>query len=346
MSGQAIYLKDNKFSEIVMRLLPYEEKEREVLVKREEDTDLKFGLDPYKRPTKDILDYGVMNLDKPEGPSSHQISAYAKKIIGVDKAGHSGTLDPKVTGVLPIAFGKATRVTQSLLTAGKEYVCLMRLHSNIDPGEIHKVMKKFTGTIKQLPPVRSAVKRRPRYRKVYYLDILDINGKDVLFIVGTEAGTYIRKLCHDIGQKLGSGAHMFELRRTRAGPFKEDTLHTLQELTDAYHFYKEKGEDELLRKIILPPEEAVSHIPKIWVLDTSVDTLCHGATLKVPGIAKLHSGIEPDMTVAVMTLKEELVMTATAKLASNVVLKKDHGIAAKPDQVFMKRGTYPKIEKG
>ncbi|MBU0472132.1 MAG: RNA-guided pseudouridylation complex pseudouridine synthase subunit Cbf5 [Nanoarchaeota archaeon] len=328
-----------------MNKLPFELKERKILVKREASTDSKFGTNPDDRPIKQLINYGVVNIDKPDGPSSHQVSAYVKQILNLSKSGHSGTLDPGVTGLLPVALEKATRVVQSLLTAGKEYVCLMRLHKDVSEQLIRDVMGSFVGNIKQLPPKKCAVKRQERYRTIYYLEIIDIDGKDVLFRVGTQAGTYIRKLCHDIGRKLGIGANMFELRRTKVGPFKEDTLCTLQDLKDAYFFFKESGDETYLRKLIMPPEYAVQHLPKIWILDSAVDALCHGATLKVPGISKLHTGIEPDMKVAIMTLKDELVMTAIARLNSNKMLSEDKGVAAMPDQVFMAPGIYPKIEK-
>jgi len=324
--------------------LPFELKKRKILVRKDVGTNAKFGVRPDERDVLQILEYGIVNVDKPQGPTSHHVSAYVKKILGIKKAGHSGTLDPNVTGVLPVALGNATRITYSLLTAGKEYVCLMRIHKELPEADIRSVMNDFVGTIKQLPPVKSAVKRQERYRHIYYLEILEINRKNVLFKTGTQAGTYIRKLCHDIGLKLGCGANMYELRRTKAGPFSEETLVSLQDITDAYHFHK-KGDDSYIKKIIQPVENAIEHLPKIWVLDSAVDALCHGATLKVPGVAKLHEGIEPDMRIAVMTLKDELVMTGIAKLNSKKIQKSNQGIAAKPDQVFMRRGMYPKIEK-
>ncbi|MFH1589715.1 MAG: RNA-guided pseudouridylation complex pseudouridine synthase subunit Cbf5, partial [archaeon] len=328
-----------------MGQLPFEVKEPKILVKKEVQTSDKFGTRPEDRTTEEMINYGIVNIDKPDGPSSHQVSSYVKDLLGVSKAGHSGTLDPGVTGVLPVAFGRATRVTQSLLTAGKEYVCLMRLHKEVNETLLRRTMKEFVGKIKQLPPKKSAVKRQERFRTIYYLDLLDIDGKNVLFVTGTQAGTYIRKLCHDIGQELGVGANMFELRRTKAGPFQENTLIKLQDLKDAVYYYKEKKDDKLLRKVIQPVEAAVSHLPKIWILDTTVDAICHGASLKVPGIAKLDDGIEPDMKVAVLTLKGELVMVATANLTSQKMLKDKKGIAAFPDQVFMEIGVYPRIEK-
>ncbi|MBN1544291.1 RNA-guided pseudouridylation complex pseudouridine synthase subunit Cbf5 [Candidatus Woesearchaeota archaeon] len=325
--------------------LPFEKTKRKILVKKQSETSDKYGCSPEARSTEQLLQLGIINIDKPKGPTSHQVSAYVQKILGAKKGGHSGTLDPKVTGVLPTAIEKATRIVQALLVAGKEYICLMHLHKEVPEEQIMKVMKEFTGKITQLPPLKSAVKRQWRERRVYYIEILDIVGQDVLFVIGCQAGTYIRKICHDIGKSLGTGAHMAELRRTKAGPFNESTLATLHDLTDAYWYYKNEGNDRLLRHIVQPVENAVSHLPKVWVMDTTVDTLCHGADLAVPGIAKLESGIEPDQTVAVMTLKQELAALGTAKINSNDMMRRDRGIAVKTKKVFMDPGTYPKVQK-
>lgn len=326
--------------------LPFEHVKREILVRKEAETSPKFGCEPGKRSTKDLIRYGIVNIDKPKGPTSHQVSAYVKQILGLSKSGHSGTLDPKVTGCLPVALANATKITQGLLTAGKEYVAIMHLHNDYEEYTIHEACASFVGKIKQLPPVKSAVKRVERYRRIYYIDIIEIDGRDVLFRVGTEAGTYIRKLIHDIGQKMGSGAHMAELRRTKAGPFNESTFVTLQELKDAYWLYRNKNDEKELRRCIQPMENAVAHLPKIWILDTTVDSLCHGAQLKVPGIAKLESGIEPDNQVAIMTLKNELVAIVIARMTSKDMAGKEKGIAAKSERVFMEPGVYPRIEKG
>jgi H/ACA ribonucleoprotein complex subunit 4 len=328
-----------------MGKLPFETKDREILVKKEAKPSSKFGKKPEDRTAEELLEYGIVNIDKPSGPSSHQVSAYVQQILNIKKSGHSGTLDPRVTGILAVSLGRATRVSESLLTAGKEYICLMRLHSKLPEEEIIKGINSFVGKIKQLPPVKSAVKRRSRYRTIYYIDIHEINGKDVLFTVGCQAGTYIRKLCHDIGLRLNTGANMFELRRTKVGPFKEETICTLQDLKDAFHYYTEEKNDSYLKKLIQPIENAIEHLPKIWVLDTTVDTICHGASLKVPGIASLESGIEPDLKVAILSLKGELVAVGTSKMATKKILEEERGIAVKCEQVFMAPKTYPKIEK-
>ncbi|MDD3175855.1 MAG: RNA-guided pseudouridylation complex pseudouridine synthase subunit Cbf5 [Candidatus Nanoarchaeia archaeon] len=326
--------------------LPFEKFKREVLTRVKSETSLKFGCDPYKRPIKEHLKYCVVNVDKPAGPSSHQVSAYVKQILKANKAGHSGTLDPNVTGILAVAVADGTRIVQTLLPAGKEYICLMHLHKEFDEQKLRSVIEKeFTGKIKQLPPVKSAIKRQWRFRKIYYFEILEIVGQDVLFKIGCQAGTYIRKICSDIGGAMGCGGHMAELRRTKAGPFNEfNHLCTLQDLTDAMHYLKE-GDESKIRELTRPVEEAVAHLPKIWVQDTTVDTICNGASLKVRGIAKVESDIQAGDLVAVMTLKNELVCVGICPLISKELIKNDKGVAVKSSQVFMRPGTYPRIEK-
>jgi H/ACA ribonucleoprotein complex subunit 4 len=309
-------------------------REKKVLVKKQHETSVQ-PKDPSMRSTEELLDYGIVNIDKPSGPSSHQVSAYVKQILHVEKTGHSGTLDPKVTGVLPTGIGRGTRIVQSLLTAGKEYVCLMTLHEDVPEEKVRQKMDGFIGIIDQLPPVRSAVKRQMRKRAIYYIDIIEIKGRFVLFKVGCQAGTYIRKLCTDIGKALGCGAHMAELRRTMAGPFDESTLCTLQELKDAYYYYSEKKDDSRIRKLVMPIERGAEHLSKAWVVENTANTLCHGAFLNIPGIAKLHSDINPGDMVAVMTLGEELVCVGKAITGSEEVMRKDKGLFLKPDQVFM-----------
>ncbi len=249
-----------------------------------------------------------------------------------------------MTGALPLALGKSTKVVHALLKSGKEYVCLMHLHRDVTQSKIHKTSKEFIGKINQLPPRRSAVKRKLRIREIYYLNIYEIEGRDVLFKVGCEAGTYIRKLVHDWGEALGVGAHMQELIRTKAGPFTDKNWVTLHDLKDAFEIYKE-GNDGPLKKLILPMEKAVEHLPKVWINDSAVDTICHGADLSVPGIVKLHSGIKKEDLVAVMTLKEELVCFGSQRMTSEEIMENEKGIAVRTDRVFMDPGIYPKFVK-
>ncbi|MFH1682545.1 MAG: RNA-guided pseudouridylation complex pseudouridine synthase subunit Cbf5 [Candidatus Woesearchaeota archaeon] len=315
-----------------MNTLPFENIKREILTKKE--TILDPNNQPGERSVSELLNYGIVNIDKPKGPTSHQVSDYVQRILHIKKSGHSGTLDPGVTGVLPIALGRATRIVQTLLPAGKEYMCIMHIHKEVEEKKVRRVFKEFTGKITQLPPIKSAVKRQERERDIYYINMLEIEGKDVLFQVGCQAGTYIRKLVHDIGKRLGTGAHMVELRRTKAGCFDESTLVTLQELTDAYFYWKEEGKEKLIRKVIQPIENAVQHLPKIWVFDSAVESLCHGRDLAAPGIFKLHNDINPDNLVAVMTVTDELIAIGNAEMTSIMMLKKKNGIAVKINKVF------------
>ena len=323
-----------------MFTLPFENIKREILVRKEVETDYKYGCRPEERTTEEIVNYGIVNVDKPKGPTSHQVSEFVQNILHISKSGHSGTLDPAVTGVLPVALGRGTRIVQYLLTAGKEYVSIMHLHREVEEEKLRETIKKsFTGKILQMPPLKSSVKRQLRPRTVYYFEILEIDAQDVLFRVGTEAGTYIRKLIHDIGQKLGTGAHMAELRRTKAGPFDESTAYKLQELEDAYYYWKEESNDRFLRKVIQPVESGASHLPKVWVFDTTVESLCHGSDLKVPGISQVHDHISAGQEVAVMTLKGELVALGPAKMSSEEMIGTS-GIAVQTEKVFMQPGTY------
>ncbi len=294
-----------------------------------------FGKHPKERTAEELIQYGIINIDKPKGPTSHQTSDYVKKILNLSKAGHSGTLDPAVTGVQPIALGKATRITQFLLTAPKEYVCLMHIHQEIDEAVIRETISQFLGKIRQLPPIKSAIKRVERTREIYEFEILENKGKDVLFRVRCQAGTYVRKLCFDIGKKLGVGAHMAELRRTQAGPFTEqDNLVTLNDLQDAYHFHKEENNSKYLLHCIQPIENALKYIPKCWILDTTLKSVSHGRDVAIPGISKLEN-FRKGEAIAVMTLKEELVAIGEALMSGVEINTQQKGIAIKVQKVFM-----------
>lgn len=313
-----------------------------VLVKLEEDTNASYGCRPEKRPVQEYIRKGIVNLDKPSGPTSHQTSAWVRGIFGVSKAGHSGTLDPKVTGVLPIGLEEATKVLQGMLHAGKEYVCLMKIHQDVPSSQLKKVLSYFQGEVYQRPPLKSAVKRELRVRRINSIELMEKEGNYVLMLVDCAAGTYIRKLCHDIGLILGVGAHMQELRRSRAGPFMEDTLVTLHSLKDAYQLYLEERNESEIRKAVQPMEAAVSDLPKIWARDSAVSSICHGATLNAPGVSKLSDGIKSNEVVAVMTLKDELVAIAVSQSDSKKILAMNKGVVAKPERVVMDPDAYPK----
>jgi H/ACA ribonucleoprotein complex subunit 4 len=310
------------------------------------ETDYNFGCRPVDRSIEEYLSYGVINLDKPPGPTSHEVVAWIKKIFGFKKSGHGGTLDPNVSGVLPITLEKTTRLSSILLTSPKEYVALMRVHKKVEEKKLINTLKLFEGEIRQKPPIRSAVRRVLRSRKIYFIKILEIKDQNVLFRVSCQAGTYIRKLCHDIGVRLGCGAQMVELRRIKTGPFKEDsTLVTLHDLKDAYEFWKEDGTEKELRRVVQPMEFAVKEIPKIYVVDGAINAICYGANLAIPGVAKYDTDIKKNCKVAILSLKSELVAIGTALVNATKIGSGKRGICVDIDSVFMKRDTYPRMWK-
>jgi H/ACA ribonucleoprotein complex subunit 4 len=220
----------------------------------------------------------------------------------------------------------------------------MKFHSEVPEDKVTKVLDEFQGPLYQRPPVRSSVKRQLRTRTIYYNDFMEIDERNVLFKVGCEAGTYIRKLCYDIGEVLGCGAHMQELRRTRVGPFVEDkSLVTLHDISYLFSQWQETKDEHMLRKFVYPMEKALELMPKIKVRDSAVDALCHGAHLTAPGVLSLDSGIKIGDTVAVFTQKGEAVTMSKAFVSSEKMLKMDHGFVAKTQRVLMPRGMYPKM---
>ncbi len=315
---------------------------REVLVKNEESTNPEFGREPDKREIEEYLQTGFVILDKVSGPTSHQVSAWVKDILHLKKVGHSGTLDPQVTGVLPVALDDGTKILQALFGCGKEYVFVLHLHGDVNDKEIKKSFEYFTGKIYQRPPIKSAVKRELRIREIYGLELLERAGRDVLARCHCESGTYIRKLCHDLGLFLGVGGHMADLRRTKVGWMDETRCVTLHDLKDAYENWKETGNEKELRKLIMPMELAIQDLKKIWVIDSAVDAICHGANLNVPGVVKLETGIKKGELVSIFTLKNELVAFGKILMESGEILASKKGEVVDLDRVVMKPDTYPK----
>ena len=321
------------------------EKKRKRIIKSQSKTNPNYGKSPKERSVNELLNNGFINLDKPAGPTSHQIDSWIKNMLDVERVGHGGTLDPNATGVLPIALGDATRAIQVLLLTGKEYVGAMKLHKDINKKRIIDACSSFVGEITQVPPVRSAVKRVKRKRKIYYIDVIEVKDRDVLFRVGCESGTYVRTLCVQIGNKLNSGAHLAELRRTKVGPFKEENSVILQDLKDAYVFWKEDGNEKEIRSIIYPMEKLLEHLPKIVIRDSAVDAICHGASLAVPGVVEVDSDIKKGDMVAILSLKDEGVALVRTLLPTEEIIQKDSGVCANLERVLMNKGTYPPIWK-
>ena len=316
-----------------------------MVVLDDEPTDETHGWKPLSRPIGTMLEYGLVPLDKPRGPTSHEVVAWTKKLLGVEKAGHSGTLDPPVSGLLPIGFGQSTRALSLLLTFPKEYKGVMRIHSSVPRKQFDTVVEEFRGEIFQRPPQRSSVSRQTRSRTIYEFEMTESEGNLFLFRVLCQSGTYIRKLVYDIGEVLGVGATMVELRRTKVGPLSEDGgLVTLHQLNDAMIRLKEKDEAPL-RKLVLPIEDSLGSLGRVVVRDSAVDAICHGARLGIPGVLSISQGVKMDDTVALMSSKLELVAIGKALMSTEEASSHNKGLVATTERVVMKAGTYPRLWK-
>ena len=318
-------------------------KQLENLVTIDEDiTNPEFGVYYDKRSIEQLLEYGLILVDKPPGPTSHEVVAWAKRILELPKIGHSGTLDPQVSGVLPLGLGEGTKALGVLLLGPKEYVGLGRLHSLPSKEKLQQTLDLFKGEIYQKPPQRSAVLRQTRTRTIYELELLEQKERLILLRVMCEAGTYIRKLYYDIGEILGFGSSMIELRRSKVYQFSEEQLVTMHELTDAYYTWKETADSEKLRNIILPIEHTLSEIKSVVIRDSAIDSLCHGAQLAIPGILQISPGLKQNDLVAIYSQKGEIVALAEALLSEPEIKENNKGYAFQTKRIIMKPNTYPK----
>ncbi|ACM57391.1 RNA-guided pseudouridylation complex pseudouridine synthase subunit Cbf5 [Halorubrum lacusprofundi] len=254
---------------------------------------------PDQRSVPELLRFGVVNVDKPAGPSSHQLSAWVRDAINetlatldpdgspIHGVAHAGTLDPKVTGCLPTLTGDATRAAQVFLEGSKEYVSVLELHGS-PPADFRDVVAEFEAEIYQKPPRKSAVTRRLRTRTIYDLDVLEVDDRQALLRIRCESGTYIRKLCHDIGLATGVGAHMGHLRRTATDPFDDRDLHPLQDLVDGLT-WAEEGDDAFLREVVRPAEDALVHLPSVTIAPSAARNVATGAPVYAPGVIDVDS---------------------------------------------------------
>jgi H/ACA ribonucleoprotein complex subunit 4 len=307
-------------------------------------TNDSYGYYPENRPVAALLDYGLVLIDKPGGPTSHEVVAWVKRILEIEKAGHSGTLDPSATGLLPIGLGEGTKALSVLLLGPKEYYALARIHATVPDSRLLSVVKDFKGDIYQRPPQRSSVKRATRVRTIYEFEAIERYDRLVLMHIICQAGTYVRKIIYDLGEVLGSGATMIELRRTMVSNLSEEgnNLIKLHDLSDAFQEYKTKKDDTKLRKLIKPIECCLEGIGAVVVRDTSVDALCHGAQLAVPGVIAIPKDLKKHELVGIYTLKGEVVGLAEAAMSKEEIEQKVKGVAFCMKRVTMKVGTYPK----
>ncbi|MEE8383444.1 MAG: RNA-guided pseudouridylation complex pseudouridine synthase subunit Cbf5 [Nitrosopumilus sp.] len=319
-------------------------KQLENLVEIDQDiTDDAYGTYYDKRTIEQLLNYGLIILDKPPGPTSHETVAWTKRILKLPKIGHSGTLDPQVSGVLPLGLGEATKALGVLLYGPKEYHALGRVHSLPSKEKLEETIDLFRGEIYQKPPQRSAVVRQTRTRTIHEFEVLEQKERLLLTRILCESGTYIRKLYYDIGEILGPGATMIELRRTRVDQFYEtDGLVTLHELADAFAVWEENKDDRKLMKMIKPVELAFSELKSVVIRDSAVDAMCHGAQLAIPGILQISPNLKVGDIVGIYTQKGEAVALAESTMSEEEIRDATKGYAFKTRRIIMAPNTYPK----
>ena len=319
-------------------------KQLENLVEIDQDiTDDAYGTYYDKRTLEQLLNYGIILLDKPPGPTSHETVAWTKRILKLPKIGHSGTLDPQVSGVLPLGLGEATKALGILLLGPKEYHALGRIHSLPSKEKLSELIDMFTGEIFQKPPQRSAVVRQTRSRTIHEFEVLGQKERLLLTRILCESGTYIRKLYYDIGEVLGPGATMIELRRTRVDQFREtDGLVTLHELANAFALWEETKDDSKLMKMIKPVELAFSELKSVVIRDSAVDAMCHGAQLAIPGVLQISPNLKKGDLVGVYTQKGEAVALAESTMSEEEIKDATKGYAFETKRIIMAPKTYPK----
>ena len=307
-------------------------------------TSAPYGTPPSMRSVQDLLKSGIIVINKQAGPSAHQVAAWLRDSFELEATGHGGTLDPNVTGVLPVSIGRASKVIKVLQESSKEYICNLRLSKNPGRKELDKVFAKFIGPIYQIPPFQAAVKRELRIRRIYDLEILEHSSKSVLFRVECEGGTYIRNLCDDIGSILGMKGEMEQLIRTKSGPFDLEDSFSLIEAHDAYQQWKSSSNDKIMKTLLRPLEDMLVDLPKIEVKDSAVDAICHGADLAIPGISAVSKELKRGQLVSLLSGQGECIALGRATIdASEIINKKNEkGKAVKLERVIMERGTYPR----
>ena len=307
----------------------------------EANTSVEHGKRPAARTLEERMERGLILLDKSAGPTSHQLTSWARNLFGLEKMGHGGTLDPFATGVLPLLLGKSMRLTSNLLNHDKTYVAVLKIHGGIEDEKLDAALERQTGRIYNVPPDISAVKVQVRTRRIRRLDRLDDDGAHVAIEIDCEAGTYIRTMARDIGLLIGKKTELVELRRTASGIFSIDDCISMETLADAWWLWSEKGDDSALMQIIQPMELLVHSLPSIVIKDAAA-SIAHGAPLLRPGMVSIPDGLKAGQEIALHTIKGELVAIAEMLLDGTEAIALKHGEIAKSTSVLLPVGVYPR----
>lgn len=316
-----------------------------IILEKDAKTSPDHGTKPSERTIEQLLESCFILLDKSPGPSSHQVSAWARDMMGLEKLGHGGTLDPFASGLLPLLSGKAMRLTGKILTHDKSYLALFKFGKELGRNEIEDKMTMLTGKVYNVPPEISAVRVQVRTRNISKFDILDFDGTSLLTHIECEAGTYVRTMARDLGLLLDTPIELKELRRPTSGEFSLSQSITMQQLADAYWLWKEKGEEDAMLRILHPIEDMLSDLPRVVVKDGAAAALSHGAPLLRPGVVSIDDDLNVGTEVLLVTMKGEAVAIAKMSQNSKVIPDMNQGEVAKPNCVLMKEDTYPRSWK-
>ncbi len=288
--------------------------------------------------------HGVLNINKPAGMTSHDVVDAVRRILGMRRVGHTGTLDPQATGVLPMCVGRATRIAQYLTQADKEYVMTLRLGITTDTldaagkettrvedvavrrEDLLAVLPRFVGEIQQVPPIYSAkkyrgerlyrlarrgehVERQPVTVRIHTLDLLEFRPPFVRLRAICSKGTYARSLCDDIGRALGCGGHLYELTRTRSGRFTLEGILTLTELEDRVRGGR-------LSEVLIPIAEALDHLPAVRVAPEAGRLILHGGALTAALVVQFPAHLTRGALVRILGFRKQLLSLAETTVAS------------------------------
>jgi H/ACA ribonucleoprotein complex subunit 4 len=299
--------------------------------------------EPPSDPVAERLTQGAfLLLDKPRGPSSHQVTAWARDLLAVEVAGHAGTLDPNVSGLLWVGVGPALKLLPLVLEFPKRYVASVVLHGEVSDRDRTRVLGEFTGPIYQTPPVRSAVRRERRVRTIHRLTLVESAPPRLLLDVVADSGTYVRTLAVDLGEALGVGAHMEELRRVGNGPFEERASVPLTTLADAVAA-RTAGDPRALLSILHPIDEVWREFPRIVVREGAASALAHGAGLASGGILSVPRPFARGARVALVHRTGELIATGVARHDAKELSSVKHGWVVDETRVFVDPARFPPL---
>jgi len=306
-------------------------------------TNPSYGCNPKDRPLEELLGCGVILIDKPPGPTSHQLAAWSRNLLGIARIGHGGTLDPFATGLLTMLCGRATKLTGVLLKKPKRYVSVLRFKKGVDLAEISSLLENLTGEIYNVPPKESAVKVQVRSRTIRSAQLIDADKASRVLVVAfhCDAGTYVRTLAKDIGLLMGTECQLLELHREGSGGFDDTMTCTMQQLTDAAFLWREHDDGRGLARIIAPVESILADLPKIVVKDGAAAAVSHGAQLARPGVVSVPKGLPAGSSALISSLKGEAVALSTLSVATDSLPRMRAGQVATSQTVMMPPGVYP-----